>query len=93
MGRETRSQALRHQRRHVRDLATRRVVLLFTGRYPGGIFDFVLGMNRWGLRIVAYARLLTDEYPPFRLDTGGDERGAVSVGAAVGPMPAAEGTP
>ncbi len=69
------------------------VVLLFMRRYPRGIFDFVLGTNRWGLRVVAYAGLLTDEYPPFRLDMGGDEAGAVSVGAAAGPMPVAEGTP
>lgn len=43
--------------------------ILFTGRYPRGIFDFVLGVQRWGLRVEAYSVLLiTDRYPPFSLD-------------------------
>jgi hypothetical protein len=43
--------------------------ILFTGRYPRGLFDFVMGVERWALRVIAYSLLLvTDKYPPFSLE-------------------------
>jgi hypothetical protein len=56
------------------------IVLLFTGRYPKPLYDFVMGMDRWALRVAAYTGLMTDRYPPFRLDMGGTDPGTVPAG-------------
>ena len=40
-------------------------VILFTRQYPRGLFDFVVGYQRWTMRVTAYMGLLRDEYPPF----------------------------
>jgi hypothetical protein len=53
------------------------LVLAVRGRYPESIFDFVMGMNRWCYRLLAYVALMRDEYPPFRLDNGGLDPGSV----------------
>jgi hypothetical protein len=56
------------------------LILLFSARYPQGLFDLIMGLHRWVYRVVAYAALMRDEYPPFRLDLGGPEPEVVKSG-------------
>ena len=49
------------------------IILLFTGRYPVGLYNLIMGVMRWTYRVIAYVALMTDDYPPFRLDQGGSE--------------------
>lgn len=49
------------------------IVLTITGRYPPGLHDLIMGLNRWTYRVIVYVALMTDEYPPFHLDQGDSE--------------------
>jgi Domain of unknown function (DUF4389) len=61
------------------------IALLFTTRYPTGLYDLVVGINRWSYRLVVYVALMTDQYPPLRLDQGGDDPDGLAQ-----PAPASE---
>jgi hypothetical protein len=62
------------------------IVLAITGNYPRPLLDFVLGLDRWVLRVAAYAGLLTDTYPPFRLDMGEHDPGNLSTADGTEPV-------
>jgi hypothetical protein len=56
------------------------LILLFTGKYNDTLFSLLMGLNRWAYRVFAYVLLMTDDYPPFRLDQGGTETPAPLTG-------------
>ena len=49
------------------------VIRAVRGAYPPQLFDLIMGFNRWVYRVLAYVALMTDQYPPFRLDQGGTD--------------------
>jgi hypothetical protein len=69
------------------------ITLLFTGRYPRSLFDFILGLNRWIYRVTTYVALMRDDYPPFRLDQGSyDAADSRSLVEATPVLPLDEGS-
>ena len=52
---------------------------LITKQYPPGLFNLIMGFDRWIFRVIVYAGLMTDTYPPFRLDMGATEATAPSA--------------
>lgn len=64
-------------------------LVVVRGVYHRGIFDLVMGFNRWAVRAAVYGALMTDEYPPFRLDVGAREPASTpSPPMSTGPLPA-----
>jgi len=61
------------------------VGLLFGSRYPQGLFNLLMGLHRWVIRVVVYAALMRDDYPPFRLDMGGDDPAGLSASGGAPP--------
>ncbi|MDR6863435.1 DUF4389 domain-containing protein [Phycicoccus sp. 3266] len=68
------------------------VLLAATGRYPQALYDLVLGLNRWVIRVAAYVGLMTDVYPPFRLDQGPHEPSGMAFAPAAPAPPAGSPT-
>jgi hypothetical protein len=63
------------------------VITAVKREYPPSLFDFLMGMNRWCFRVLAYAALMRDEYPPFRFDPGGSDPGTPPPANAAGEGP------
>lgn len=63
------------------------VITAFRKHYPQQLFEFIMGMNRWCFRVMAYAMLMRDEYPPFRFDPGGVDPASASTLAPPPPPP------
>ena len=61
--------------------------ILFTGRFPRGMFDFVTGISRWGFRVGVYLALLTDAYPPFTTAQVASPTSTLPPGSPVGQVP------
>ena len=61
------------------------LVKLVTGNYPEGIFDLIMGINRWNVRVTVYINLMADKYPPFSLSDDGPASAVQPSGAAGGP--------
>jgi hypothetical protein len=61
--------------------------ILFTGRYPRGMFDFVTGVTRWGYRVMTYLLMLTDAYPPFTTGQTPSPTSPLPAGPAYGQVP------
>ncbi|HET8880304.1 MAG TPA: DUF4389 domain-containing protein [Arthrobacter sp.] len=66
------------------------VVLLFTGQYWRGLFDLLMGLNRWVYRVITYVALMRDEYPPFHLDLGPTDPGDLQP-VVLAPLPPPSG--
>ena len=67
------------------------IVIIITGRYPQGLFGFIVGVTRWQMRVAAYSHFLTDAYPPFSLDNTPGAGSGGGGGAAALAEPVAAG--